>query len=376
MNGKRWLRNRIPFLLVNVLGMAALACFLLVSGNSRDTACLVMTVWILALCAGLTCSFLTRKRYFDRLMRMAEGLDERYLIPEVMEEPFLAEDLAYYRILRMAERSMLENIGDVKRERAEYREYIEQWIHEIKTPITGIRLLCDNNRSDLTRGIMAEVEKIERYTEQSLYYARSENTQKDFAVREISLLDVIHGALADNKYLLMQEKVRLELPEKSACVYSDEKWLRFILDQLIVNAVKYARKAPEEGLQGSQEYPQQGPMRTESVIRFLTEDMGEYVTLSIQDNGMGIDAAELPRVFEKGFTGQNGRQVQHSTGLGLYLCKKLCGKLGIRIEIESGTTGDKMENGEIQQTGMIQQIGTTVKLTFYLNHLIYEVQEK
>ena len=376
MNGKRWLRNRIPFLLVNVLGMAALACFLLVSGNSRDTACLVMTVWILALCAGLTCSFLTRKRYFDRLMRMAEGLDERYLIPEVMEEPFLAEDLAYYRILRMAERSMLENIGDVKRERAEYREYIEQWIHEIKTPITGIRLLCDNNRSDLTRGIMAEVEKIERYTEQSLYYARSENTQKDFAVREISLLDVIHGALADNKYLLMQEKVRLEQPEKSACVYSDEKWLRFILDQLIVNAVKYARKAPEEGLQGSQEYPQQGPMRTESVIRFLTEDMGEYVTLSIQDNGMGIDAADLPRVFEKGFTGQNGRQVQHSTGLGLYLCKKLCGKLGIRIEIESGTTGDKMENGEIQQTGMIQQIGTTVKLTFYLNHLIYEVQEK
>ena len=376
MNGKRWLRNRIPFLLVNVLGMAALACFLLVSGNSRDTACLVMTVWILVLCAGLTCSFLTRKRYFDRLMRMAEELDERYLIPEVMEEPFLAEDLAYYRILRMAERSMLENVGDVKRERAEYREYIEQWIHEIKTPITGIRLLCDNNRSDLTRGIMAEVEKIERYTEQSLYYARSENTQKDFAVREISLLDVMHGALADNKYLLMQEKVRLELPEKSACVYSDEKWLRFILDQLIVNAVKYARKAPEEGLQGSQEDPQQGPMRTESVIRFLTEDMGEYVTLSIQDNGMGIDAADLPRVFEKGFTGQNGRKVQHSTGLGLYLCKKLCGKLGIRIEIESGTAGDKMENGGGQQTDMIQQTGTTVKLTFYLNHLIQEVQEK
>ena len=125
-----------------------------------------------------------------------------------------------------------------------------------------------------------------------------------------------------------------------------------------------------------QEDPQQGPMRTESVIRFLTEDMGEYVTLSIQDNGMGIDAADLPRVFEKGYTGENGRKVQHSTGLGLYLCKKLCGKLGIRIEIESGTVGDRMENGEIQQTGTIQQIGTTVKLTFYLNHLIHEVQEK
>lgn len=376
MNGKRWLRNRIPFLLINILCMTALGSFLLITGNSRDAVWLILIVWTLILCAGLAFSFLTRKRYFERLLRMAEELDERYLIPEVMEEPFLAEDLAYYRILRMAERSMLENVGDIKRERAEYREYIEQWIHEIKTPITGIRLLCDNNRSDLTRGIMAEVEKIERYTEQSLYYARSENTQKDYAVREISLLDVIHGALADNKYLLMQEKVRLELPEKSICVYSDEKWLRFILDQLIVNAVKYARKTPEEGTQGSQVDLPQGATGTEPVIRFLTEDRGEYVTLSIQDNGMGIDAADLPRVFEKGFTGQNGRKVQRSTGLGLYLCKKLCGKLGIRIEIESGTVGDRMENGEIQQTGMIQQVGTTVKLTFYLNHLIHEVQEK
>lgn len=360
MSGKRWLRNRIPFLLVNVLGMAALACFLLVSGNSRDTVGLVMTVWILVLCAGMISSFLARKRYFDRIFRMAEELDERYLIPEVMEKPELAEDLAYYRILRMAERSMLDQVGAVKRERAEYREYIEQWIHEIKTPITGIRLLCDNNRSDLTREIMAEVEKIERYTEQSLYYARSENTQKDYAVREICLLDVIHGAVADNKYLLMQEKVSLELPEKSIFAYSDEKWLRFILDQLIVNAVKYSRKTPKDGPEGSR----QESRRTEPVIRFLTEDRGEYVTLSVQDNGIGIDAADLPRVFEKGFTGQNGRKSRYSTGLGLYLCKKLCDKLGIGIKIES-------EADEIAEKS-----GTTVTLTFYLNHLIHEVQEE
>ena len=240
---------------------------------------------------------------------------------------------------------MLEQVENGRRERNEYREYIEQWIHEIKTPITAIRLLCDNNRSDLTREIMGEVEKITQYTEQTLYYARSENTQNDYLIREIRLLDVIHDAVADNKYLLMQNQVVLELPREEIYICSDEKWLRFILDQLIVNAVKYRSEKP--------------------MIRFLTEDMGEYVTLSVQDNGIGIEAADLPRVFEKGFTGQNGRNVLHSTGLGLYLCRKLCDKLGIRIRIESA----------VREPAKEQRSGTKVTLTFYLNHLIHQVQD-
>ena len=217
---------------------------------------------------------------------MAEELEERYLIPEVLEKPKRAEDQVYWQMLKMAERSMLEQVENGRRERNEYREYIEQWIHEIKTPITAIRLLCDNNRSDLTREIMGEVEKITQYTEQTLYYARSENTQNDYLIREIRLLDVIHDAVADNKYLLMQNQVVLELPREEIYICSDEKWLRFILDQLIVNAVKYRSEKP--------------------MIRFLTEDMGEYVTLSVQDNGIGIEAADLPRVFEKGFTDRTG----------------------------------------------------------------------
>lgn len=337
MSENQWLKNRVPFLLTNLLCMAFLSAFLLLGGNTRDTVVFILIIWGLILCIGLSLSFLSAKHRYERLLRMAEGLVEWYLIPEVMEKPKRAEDQVYWQLLKMAERSMLEQVENGRRERKEYREYIEQWIHEIKTPITAIRLLCDNNRSDLTREIMGEVEKITQYTEQSLYYARSENTQNDYLIREICLLDVIHDAVADNKYLLMQNRVSLELPQEEICVCSDEKWLRFILDQIIANAVKYRSEKP--------------------VIRFLAKDRGEYVTLSVQDNGIGIDPADLPRVFEKGFTGQNGRNVLNSTGLGLYLCRKLCDKLGIGIRAES------------------EGSGTAVTLTFYLNHLIHQVQD-
>lgn len=355
MSGKQWLKNRIPFLLTNLLCMAALSVFLLLSGSTRDTIVFILIIWTLILCIGLSLSFISAKRRYDRLLRMAEGLEERYLIPEVMEKPKRAEDQVYWQILKMAERSMLEQVENGRRERNKYREYIEQWIHEIKTPITAIRLLCDNNRSDLTREIMGEVEEITQYTEQSLYYARSENTQNDYLIRKIRLLDVLHDAVADNKYLLMQNQVVLELPENDLCVCSDEKWLRFILNQFIVNAVKYRSEKP--------------------VIHFLVEDKGEYVTLSVQDNGIGIDAADLPRVFEKGFTGQNGRNVLHSTGLGLYLCRKLCDKLGIGIRIESAGTKPAGIEPAGTEPAEGESSGTTVTLIFYLNHLIHQVQD-
>ena len=105
---------------------------------------------------------------------------------------------------------MLEQIGDVKRDRQEYREYIEQWIHEIKTPITAMKLLCENHKSEFTRELMTEIEQTDRYTEQALYYARSEHTEKDYSVREIRLFDVIHQAIGDNKYFVMQNKVAIE----------------------------------------------------------------------------------------------------------------------------------------------------------------------
>ena len=336
MNNRRYWKNRIPFLLTNLVCMAALTVFLLVCGNSVSAVLLILMVWAVILLAGLFLTYWKRKRQMQKLLDMAGQLSERYLISEVMELPEQAEDQVYYHLLKMAGKSMLEQIGEVRRERLEYKEYIEQWIHEIKTPITAMKLLCENHRTDWTKELLLELEKTNRFTEQALYYARSEHTEKDYSVREMPLSQVVHQAIADNKYLLLQSGVRLEVEEMEDTVYSDEKWVRFILNQLIANAVKYRSGQP--------------------VFRFSTRRQQDQVILMMEDNGIGIYPADLPRIFEKGFTGQNGRMVQQSTGIGLYLCKRLCDKLGIGIAAES--------SGQ----------GTAISLAFHINCLIHEVQ--
>ena len=139
---------------------------------------------------------------------------------------------------------MLENISAVMQERRDYRDYIEQWVHEVKTPITAMKLLCENHPSEFSRAILTELEKVDRFTEQTLYYARSEHTQKDYAIREIQLSDVVHGAIADNKYLLRQNDVSIEMEMVTDTVYTDDKWVRFILNQLIGNSIKYRTEKP------------------------------------------------------------------------------------------------------------------------------------
>ena len=336
MNSRRYWKNRIPFLLTNLICMVALIVFLLVCGNSISVVLLILVVWAVVLLSGMFLTYWKRKQQMQKLLDMAGWLSERYLISEVMELPEQAEDQVYYQLLKMAGKSMLEQIGEVRRERLEYKEYIEQWIHEIKTPITAMKLLCENHRTDWTKELLLELEKTNRFTEQALYYARSEHTEKDYSVREMSLSQVVHQAIADNKYLLLQSGVRLEVEEMADTVYSDEKWVRFILNQLIANVVKYRSGQP--------------------VLRFSTRRQQDQVILVVEDNGIGISPADLPRVFEKGFTGQNGRMVQQSTGIGLYLCKRLCDKLGIGIAAES--------SGQ----------GTAISLAFHINCLIHEVQ--
>ena len=336
MNGKQYLKNQLPVILINLLGMLALALFLIASDNGIQTVLFILVVWLIVLASCLLLFYFSRKKYLNKLLDMAEQLKERYLLPEIMQEPERADEQVFYQIMKMAEKSMLERIGEVQRERKEYKEYIEQWIHEVKTPITAIKLICENNRCSFTRELMAELENINRFTEQALYYARSEHTEKDYSVREINLSDVVHGAIADNKYLLRQNNVAVTVEDVEYSIYSDDKWLRFILDQLISNAVKYRADQP--------------------VLHFFTVKENDRIILSVEDNGIGIPQSDLPRIFEKGFTGQNGRTIHSSTGIGLYLCRRLCDKLGIGISASS------------------EGKGTAISLSFRINDFVAGVQ--
>ena len=151
------------------------------------------------------------------------------------------------------------------------------------------------------------------------------------------LADVVHGAIADNKYLLRQCDMAITVDDLEIVVYADDKWVRFILNQIISNAVKY--RSPEQ-----------------PVLHIFTERSGDQVLLSVADNGIGIPESDLPRIFEKGFTGQNGRTIHSSTGIGLYLCKRLCDKLGIGLAASSSGSG------------------TTITLSFHINDFITGVQ--
>lgn len=336
MSGKQYLKNSLPVILVNLLGMAAIALFLSAGGVDMQAVLFIAVAWVLVMICYLAGVYFSRKRYLDRLLAMTEQLEERYLITEVMEMPERADEQVLYRIMKMGEKSMLEKIGRIEKERKEYKEYIEQWIHEAKTPITAMKLLCENNRCDFTRELLTELENVNRFTEQALYYARGEHTEKDYFIREIRLEEVIHGAIADNKYLLRQNGVAITVDDMQEHVYTDEKWVRFILDQIIVNAVKYRTKQP--------------------AMHFYAVQKADRTELSIEDNGIGIPESDLPRILEKGFTGSNGRIVQGSTGIGLYLCKRLCDKLGIGLSAYSGGKG------------------TTIVLSFHMNDFIAEVQ--
>ena len=199
----------------------------------------------------------------------------------------------------------------------EYKEYIEIWIHEIKLPIATSKLIIENNKSDVTRNIDDELNKIEDYVEQALFYARSNTVEKDYIIRKVNLKDIVNGVIKKNKNVLISEKIKVDIYDIEKEVYIDSKWIAFILNQIIANSIKYSRNE-------------------ERMIDISAKDLKDCVTLCIKDNGIGIRSEEIARVFEKGFTGTNGRiNGKKSTGIGLYLCKKLCDKLGVGISLVS-----------------------------------------
>lgn len=324
MNRRQYWRQQRPLILLHAVCMAALSLFLLANALHPGSILLILTVWAAVAAGTIWAGYFRRQADLNDLLSLLERLEERYLLPEIIEPPEDAVNAVWYQILRQTGKSMLEQVEIVRRERLTYQEDIEQWIHEIKTPLTALKLLCENNRAVLPVEFPAQLEKLSRLTEQVLYYARSEHTEKDYFVQKLRLFDPIHQALADNKYLLLRHHVRIELHETADFIFADEKWLRFILTQLIANAVQYRSEHP--------------------VLRFSVEYRKNLLLLSIEDNGVGIDPADLPRIFEKGFTGKNGRKANpNATGFGLYLCRRLCDRLGLGICIQSRNSGTAVQ---------------------------------
>ena len=279
-----------------------------------------------------------KNKYYNNLKNKIEELEEKYLISEIIEASDFSESKILKEVLQETGKSMLENVNNYKHLTEEYKEYIELWIHEVKLPIATGKMIIENNKSEVTESIDEELDKIENYVEQALFYARSNVPEKDYYIKKQSLKEIINTAILKNKRSLLQNKVKLDLHELEGQVYTDSKWCTFIINQIIQNAVKYSKTENKE-------------------IEIYDVNNKENTILYIKDNGIGIKESEISRVFEKGFTGTNGRKTgQKSTGMGLYLCKKLCDKLGLKIELTSN-----------------ENLGTEVKITFPKSSFIQDV---
>lgn len=285
-----------------------------------------LMIYVAAVCA-VTClicmyiDYRKLKNVFDDAVEKIEALDKKYLVSEVLEDQGTQESECLLSVLKKAEVSMSDNVAKYRRGSEEYRDYIETWVHEIKIPISASRMIIENHGDDKVSesGIADELDRLEGYVEQALFYARSSYVEKDFFIKEVDLAEIIKGIVSKRRKTLIPMHASIDIGnlQGDKKVLSDGKWLTFIIGQIVDNSIKYA-----------------SPDRNLKLSFYLTEEDGKQI-LNLEDNGVGMKAAEIPRAFEKGFTGTNGRTGRASTGIGLYLCRKLCSRLGHEIMIEA-----------------------------------------
>ena len=240
-----------------------------------------------------------KSNFYNELKNNLEKLDTKYLISEIINTPDFIEGKILKNTIQETGKSMLENVNSYKQLQEDYKEYIELWIHEIKIPIATSKLIIENNKK------------------QALFYARSNTVNKDNVVTKSNLKEIVNEAILKSKRALLSNKISIELNDLEKEVFTDSKWATFIINQIIQNSIKYSKKEDKK-------------------IQLYAKSNNENIILYIKDNGIGIKKGEITRVFEKGFTGENGRIInKKSTGIGLYLCQKLCNKLGLGIELNS-----------------------------------------
>ena len=316
MKLSEYIKDKINYILALAIYIIIISTYLKAISLTYSTIFIVIFITFIFFVLAFLISYYKTSKYLKNIETTMDKLPEKYLITEIWQKPRGAEKLAYYKILKRANKSMLENVTDIKEKQKDYKEYIESWVHEIKIPITSAKLLCENNKTVITNKIDEDIEEVNNYVEQALFYARMDQVSNDFMIREISLNEVIKNVLARNKKIMIQNNMKVELKDVNIKCYTDEKWLEFILNQIITNSIKYRND-------------------NNAVVKITGIQNKENIILKIKDNGIGIKNSEIDRIFDKGFTGTNGRNQTKSTGIGLYLCKRLCEGIGMEIDANS-----------------------------------------
>lgn len=315
MKLSEYLKDKVYFIIVNLI-FISIIILLLLAFKVRFS--LIMVVTFLLINENillLMIDYFRKKNFYTSLSQKLEELDKKYLILEMMSRPSFYEGKILYDTIYETDKSMIENVNEYLSNIEDFKDYIEMWIHEVKIPISSL-VLMSHNHKELNNTYINEVKKLNDYVDQVLYYVRSNYAENDYIIKENNLDKIIKDVILKNKDELLLNNINIETNIKENKVLTDSKWLEFILNQIINNSIKYKKD-------------------NDSIIKIESFKENDKTILSIYDNGIGINKKDIKNVFKKSFTGENGRNLSKSTGMGLYIAKRLCDKLGHKILIES-----------------------------------------
>lgn len=350
-----FLRDRLLYILI-VLIIIGIGVGLMLLENMRypelvetSTISYFAAAAAFFLVLGLAVAYIWQQAYYKQLIYALEGSDELQ-VEAIMQTAVTKEQQLVARLLEKQMSAQLNKLGVHRRQQELHNHFVLQWVHHMKTPLSVIDLLLqestkqmpltEEEQSELTQSLHEEADRIARGLEMMLHTARLERFEMDLQLRRIPLHHVVRDVLIAHKRLCIRHHV-VPLIQGEAWTETDEKWIMIVLNQLLSNAIKYSKDKP-------------GGKR---IVFCLEQAAAGSSKLRITDEGSGIAPHDLPRIFDPFFTGENGRAAGESTGMGLYLAKQVCGRLGHELSVAS-------ELG----------VGTTFTITFHPHgiHLLGE----
>ena len=320
-------QNYIWILMIVTMSCIHLLYMYLIGARKQDVVYAAVLDAILLLITVLVGFF----RYSSKVKALSNALErpveEQAQLPEATDDV----EMLYQRLLENQSIARSESESSAAIRQSQMRDYYSMWVHQIKTPISAMKLLlevereelgqliCDDEQSqyllsDNMDSFEDELFRIEEYVSMALQYQRVSSTENDFVLEKVSVDGVIRDTIKKYAKVMIRRHIGMNYSGTVQEVYTDGKWLAFILEQLLSNAIKYT--------------PQ-------GFVKIETAKKANLFFITIKDTGIGIKAEDLPRVFEKGYTGYNGHADKKATGIGLYLCRQMADKLGHTIRIES-----------------------------------------
>ena len=318
MNFKKYLRDKLLTVAISFLAIAILAAILFLSKTNIVISSIVLGVVFITFIITFFSEFLRKSSFYKKLYEQIEiikNTDKAELLCDVIDKPKFLDGEIMLEALSVSNNLLNDKLIEFGDSCRDYHEYVKEWAINIKNHIESSKSLIDEIQTPTARNIEREIFRIDDLVNQAIFYYKSSRIENADNNENINLQDLISNVVRRNSDVLISNKIAVGIKELNHTVTTNVEWVEFVINEIIKNSIKFRSDKP--------------------CIKFFAQDIGDAISLFIEDNGIGIDSEDVPLVFEKDFVGKNVKKYTGSSGIGLYLCKKLCNKLGLKISISS-----------------------------------------